>query len=377
MTACLIIPGIILISVIGIYVIIHLLKSRREKEFEKYFLTGEYNKTQEVYQQVTKGTGLPPLGLGLRQIIFLISQNANPEEIMALGKKIFRFHPEITYAHLKNSAIRMGVQEDERLSEYFRNIEFTYMAELISGAIPDYPSPEYVRSFINKRGIGIVLGSKFLDNASLQSRVIYRNANGSNIGVGLNVDQMIDPRVEVKVSNQKTSENKLDLKINIKFNPGKISTNTTDLISAFEMSIPEVHAFMNSLEAVSLEEVFRWNSLYLNKTFKTELNEELKKKYAQMISGMVLFIRERKLSNSINKIEITIHERIPLYWREALSKDHFIGNYVEHQFKVNTLNAFAVSSLNYNIPESLLIQNDWNYFKTIEKEIHPLISISS
>jgi hypothetical protein len=143
------------------------------------------------------------------------------------------------------------------------------------------------------------------------------------------------------------------------------------------MSIPEVHAFMNSLEAVSLEEVFRWNSLYLNKTFRTELNEELKKKYAQMISGMVLFIRERKLSNSINKIEITIHERIPLYWREALRKDHFIGNYVEHQFKVNTLNAFAVSSLNYNIPESLLIQNDWNYFKTIEKEIHPLISISS
>ena len=198
-----------------------------------------------------------------------------------------------------------------------------------------------------------------------------------NIGVGLNVNQLPEPRAEVKVSNQKTSENKLDLIINIKLNPGKISTNTTDLISAFEMSIPEVHTFMNSLEAVSLEEIFRWNSLYLDKTFRSELNEELKKKYAQLISGMVLFVRQRKLSSFVNKIEITINERIPLYWREAQRKDHLIGNYVEHQFKVNTLNAIAESSLNYTLAESLLVQNDWNYYKTIENDIHPLISISS
>lgn len=369
--------GMIVIGFIGIFTLINFIKSRPEVEFEKNFKSGEIEKTQEIFTKATRKSGYPPLGLGLRQLVFLISRNANSEEIMALGRKIFRYHPNITFAYLKGCANRMQVLEDEKLLDYFRKIEFTYMAELISGAIPDYPSPEFVKSFINKRGIGIVLGSKFLDNASMQSRVIYQNANGSKIGVGLDVDQLIDPRAEVTLFVQKTSENKMDLKIKIKLNPGKISTNTTDLISAFEMSIPEVHSFMNSLEAVSLEEVFRWDSLYLDKTFRTLLNEELKKKYAQLISGMVLFVRERKLSNSINKIEVTIHERIPLYWREAFRKDHFIGNYVEHQFKINTLNAFAESSLFFSIPESLWIQNDWNYFRTIEKEIHPLVSITS
>ena len=156
-----------------------LFKSRQEREFEKYFFSGEFGKADEIFRQAAKKTGFTSLGLELLQLATLIFRNAGSDDIMDLGRKIFRFHPEITYAHLRHYANRLGIPEDELQNEYFRSIELTYMAELISGAIPDYPSPEFVRSFINKRGIGIVLGSKILDNASLQSRVIYRNANGS------------------------------------------------------------------------------------------------------------------------------------------------------------------------------------------------------
>jgi hypothetical protein len=373
----LIITFLIAVFIIGAYLVFLYKKAQPEIDFEKYFKSGDLEKTRAIYNAATRGNGFPPLGLGLRQLVSLISQNAGDKDILELGRKIFRFHPNASLPLLKGCANRMGVLDEKRLSAYFREIEFTYMAELISGAIPDYPSPEYTRSFINKRGTGISLGKKFLDEDHPQSKVLYRSATNQAIGVSPRLEELLEPCVSVLLSRHMTPEDRMDLKINIRIDSGKITTNTTDLLSAFDLQAAEVRAYMDSLTGKQFEDFLRCDTLYGTTSLEKELKDKLVNKYVQMISGMVLFIKTRHLSAAMNTLELDLQARMPFFWREKQSKEHFLMNMVEHQFKVHQLKCFAESSLKYHITADAMTQDAWDYQQKLQKEIEPLVSINT
>lgn len=376
MEPCLIIPVLLVVVAAAFFLYLHQKETNQEKEFVALYKAKDFTQLDSFYEKVVKGNATPPLRLGIRRLVYLISQNANPQDINTLGRGLLQRHKFFTRKALFAFAREMNYTDEARLTDCFINFELLNLTDIMVGEILKDAAPEFLRSFVDKTAYGISLAAKYGDLSNSQGEALYETATHVSIGMAANVETHASQRAVSKPVFRWSGEDAIEICIESDIHPGEIITDYSRLISAFAMGVPQVHAFMRNLGSVGVQNLFHRQLAYQNKTLDAELRDLLDRKHLNLLTGTLLFINNHFAGFTINSLKVKLRERIPVYWREKQTKDHLI-RYTEHQYYVHYLDCAVTATLDFSYPAELLKQNNLNLiFDKLRKELPGHITFS-
>jgi hypothetical protein len=313
----------------------------------------------------------------LRRILTLLSADLESEEAFGLAREYMRIHPETDYRFFRKSAAALGIADESALQDLFFRLELTNAVDMLLGDVPVESCWEPLRPFIKtftKAGLGIVLAKTTLNLKDEQSPVVYQPAPRLRIGFACQPQNLNFATPDIRIANRKVDDGKYDVRVEIDRVPGTVVLQTDQAPISFPLNNTAVRDFMAALTPADFKRMMAGPAMKSGAILQDELKSLLEKKYIEALTGLVYYLQERRELAGIRRMEISIRERIPFFYRSVDEKK--MGNRTDYLLTSESVEFTAQGSLNYVISEDMFCKDSSYFDKRLMREIPPLVNIS-
>ena len=313
----------------------------------------------------------------LRRILSQLSVDANDRDTFKLAREYMRKHPETDFPHFRKSAAVLGLTDESALQDFFFVLELTNAVDMLLGDVPSESCWAPLRPFIKtftKAGLGVVLAKTALNAKDEQSPVVYQPAPRLRIGFACQPQNLNFANLDVSITNRKIDDRKYDVRMVIDRVPGTVVVQIDQAPISFPLNTTAVRNFMAALTPADFGRMMADPTLISGAILQDELKSLLAKKYIEALTGIVYYLQERKELARIHRMEISIRESIPFYYRSVDEKK--MGSRTDYLLTSDSVEFIAHGELDYHISEEMFCKESGYFDKRLMREIPPLVNIA-